>query len=247
MVRFVSVARPAAAVRAAHPEVVVTEIEPGDAPGMLRAGRVQAWVAGPGLGTDEAADRLLDALLATEVPLVLDADAITLLARRDTPVRDRRAPTVLTPHLGEFAGVQPQDAAADRLGHARAAAAEHGAVVLLKGSTTVIAAPDGRARVNPTGTGWLATAGSGDVLSGALGSLLAAGLAPLDAASVAAYLHGRAAGCAAPPVVAPDLLAAWPMAIRSVQAGGGGRPDHGGKDHTGQMVARVPGRVAFPR
>ncbi|MBM7092797.1 NAD(P)H-hydrate dehydratase, partial [Streptomyces sp. S12] len=126
-------------------------------------------------------------------------------------VRDRRAPTLMTPHAGEAAallGVERREVEAGRLRAARELAARYRATVLLKGSTTLVAAADGGAvRVNPTGTSWLATAGSGDVLSGLAGSLLAAGLPPLDAGSVAAYLHGLAGRFAAEgaPVGAQDV------------------------------------------
>ncbi|GAA4852761.1 NAD(P)H-hydrate dehydratase [Kitasatospora terrestris] len=177
------------------PEVLVTEGTPGG------AGRVQAWVVGPGGG--EGAGAALAEALASDVPVLVDADGLTELARLGPDaLRDRTAPTVLTPHAGEAARLlagalggppPPADAAAAaRLATARRLAAAYRATVLLKGSTTVVADPGGGVRVNATGTPWLATAGSGDVLSGLTGSLLAAGLAPLDAASVGAYLHGMA-------------------------------------------------------
>jgi hydroxyethylthiazole kinase-like uncharacterized protein yjeF len=154
------------------------------------------------------------------VPLLVDAGGLgpvaeAVAARRET-LRERAAPVVLTPHDGEFvrltaralgwdAGRTGTALAGDRLGTARRAAAELGAVVLVKGTRTVVVEPGGVARVNTTGTPWLATAGSGDVLTGLAGSLLAAGLAPLDAAGVAAYLHGRAAELAPRPLAAADL------------------------------------------
>ncbi|MFK0193593.1 NAD(P)H-hydrate dehydratase [Kitasatospora sp. NPDC090308] len=202
----------AAEVVRRHPETLVTEDGPA------RAGRVQSWVVGPGGGQD--AERALREALDTEVPVLVDADALTELARLGPSVlAGRPAPVLLTPHAGEaarlLAGVDEssdaEQVAAGRLRAARLLAARYGATVLLKGSTTVVADPDGRARVNSTGTGWLGTAGSGDVLSGLTGSLLATGLAPLDAGSAAAYLHGlagrRAAGPGAP-ITAVDLAAA---------------------------------------
>ncbi len=200
MVRFVSAAHPAEIVRNAHPEVVITVIDPGDGAALLAAGQVQAWVVGPGMGTDEGAARLVAAVLGTDRPVLVDADALTILSRDLGLVRGRRAPTLLTPHAGEFqrlTGVGAQELAADRLGVVRATAADLGVTVLLKGSRTLVVAPDGAARVNLTTSAKLATAGSGDVLSGACGAFLAAGLAPIDAGSLAAYLHGQAA-CAAP-------------------------------------------------
>ncbi|MFD8482564.1 NAD(P)H-hydrate dehydratase [Kitasatospora sp. NPDC059673] len=199
----------AAEVVRRHPETLVSETGPA------HAGRVQAWVVGPGGG--DGADRALREALDTDVPVLADADALTELARLGPGLlAGRSAPTLLTPHAGEaarlLAGVgERADAdtvAARRLAVARLLAARYGATVLLKGSTTVVADPEGTARVNTTGTGWLGTAGSGDVLSGLTGSLLATGLTPLDAASAAAYLHGlagrHATGTGAP-ITALDL------------------------------------------
>ncbi|MFF9348076.1 NAD(P)H-hydrate dehydratase [Streptomyces sp. NPDC014734] len=205
------------AVIAAHPETLVHMGPPS------RAGRVQAWVVGPGLGDGaDAADAVRD-VLATDVPVLVDADGLRLLD--PDAVRARTAPTVLTPHAGEAAallGVPREQVEAGRLAAVRELADRHRATVLLKGSTTLVAAHDRDvpARVNPTGTSWLATAGSGDVLSGLTGSLLAAGLAPRDAASVGAYLHGLAARHAADgsPVAAQDVADALPQAWRDVRA-----------------------------
>jgi ADP-dependent NAD(P)H-hydrate dehydratase / NAD(P)H-hydrate epimerase len=241
MVRLVSAAHAAEVVRNHWPEAVITVAGPDDDPGevLKAAGRVQAWTAGPGMGTDEKSATLLAAVLASDLPALVDADGLTLVAR-DRSLLDRDAPTLLTPHAGELArllGADRDDVEARRLEHVRRAADELGATVLLKGSTTVIAEPGGRAPVwvNPTGTAWLATAGSGDVLSGLGGALLAQGLSPADAAAVAAYLHGLAGRLAAagadgaghvPGVAAPigaaDVLHALPAAIRSVQEAGGG-------------------------
>jgi len=215
-VRFVSVAHPAELVRLRHPEVVVTEVEPGDADAVLRTGRVQAWAVGPGMGTDTGSAAVVAAILGTDLPVLVDADAINIVAGRPELLR-RSAPTLVTPHEGEFvrlvSGALGQDEdelrrrlVHDRLGTVRAAAAELGVTVLLKGTTTLVVDPGGRARVNTTGTGWLATAGSGDVLTGLAGSLLAGGLDPLDAGSVGAWVHGRAGTLAAPPVASLDLL-----------------------------------------
>lgn len=221
-VRFVSFAHPAEQVRLAHPEAVVTVVEPGDGDGVLAAGRVQAWVVGPGIGTGEDGERLVAAVLGTAVPALVDADALTIVRRRRELLR-RAAPTLVTPHEGEFArltGIDADALAADRLGAVRRAAADLGVTVLLKGSRTLVVDPDGTARVNTSGSDWLATAGSGDVLSGLAGALLAAGRPPLDAGSVAAYLHGLAAERATPPLVAGDLLASLPSAVAAVREPG---------------------------
>ena len=134
-------------------------------------------------------------MLASDVPVVVDADGLNLLAGQDGlrgMLDGRSAPTVLTPHDREFERLFGPRSADDRIGAARRAAAETGAVVLLKGYVTVVAGPDGRCYLNPTGAPALATAGSGDVLAGLTGSLLATGVEPVLAAAAAAYLHGRA-------------------------------------------------------
>ncbi|MFD0145844.1 MULTISPECIES: NAD(P)H-hydrate dehydratase [unclassified Streptomyces] len=197
------------AVIARHPETLVHEGSPG------KAGRVQAWVVGPGLGDGPG---VADAL-ASDVPVLVDADGLRELD--EEAVRARTAPTLLTPHAGEAAallGASRESVEAERLGAVRELAARFGATVLLKGSTTLVAEGSGPVRVNPTGTSWLATAGSGDVLSGLAGSLLAAGLRARDAASVAAYLHGLAARRASggAPIAAGDVAEALPAAWRDV-------------------------------
>lgn len=189
------------AIRARYPEVVV---HAGSRPQELQ---VQAWVVGPGLGTDDDAMALLTDVLSTDVPVVVDADAITLLARNPALVRDRAAATVLTPHDREFERIA-DGPGSDRLAATRAAAEKLQATVLLKGNATVIAEPGGRAFVNATGTPWLGTAGSGDVLSGLIGSLLASGLDAGHAAAVGTFVHGVAgqrAATAGPPT-AVDIL-----------------------------------------
>ncbi|MET9056659.1 NAD(P)H-hydrate dehydratase [Streptomyces antibioticus] len=209
-VRYVGPAGPA--VLARFPETLVSDRGPRE------AGRVQAWVVGPGAGDDSAA---VTEVLATDVPVLLDADGLRL-ADPDA-VRSRTAPTLMTPHAGEAAallGVAREEVEAARLAHARELAARYRATVLLKGSTTLVADPDGGpVRVNPTGTPWLATAGSGDVLSGLAGSLLAAGLTARDAGSVAAYLHGLAGRVASDgaPVGAHDVAEAVPGVWRDVR------------------------------
>ena len=199
MVRLVTAPPAAAAVRLVHPEVVVTELPGTEFPD--DAGRVQAWVAGPGMGTDNAAAGRLARVLATNLPVLIDADGLTLLSNH-RELLPRAAPTLLTPHAGELGRLiraDPAEVAARRLEHARRAAAEFGACVLLKGSTTVVAPPHNLdpVLINTTGTSWLATAGTGDVLAGLAGALLAQGLAAPQAALAAAYLHGLAARIAA--------------------------------------------------
>ncbi|MFI9356257.1 NAD(P)H-hydrate dehydratase [Streptomyces lydicus] len=211
-VRYVGPA--ADAVLARFPETLVHAGPPD------KAGRVQSWVIGPGLG--EESDALED-VLASDVPVLVDADGLRFL----TPerVRARGAATLLTPHAGEAAallGRGREEVEAARLESVRELARRYAATVLLKGSTTLVAAERGPVRVNPTGTGWLATAGSGDVLSGVTGSLLAAGLAARDAGAVGAYLHGlaarRAAGPDGAPITATEVAGQLPAAWRDVTA-----------------------------
>ncbi|WP_405665013.1 NAD(P)H-hydrate dehydratase [Streptomyces sp. NBC_01166] len=204
------------AVVARFPETLVHPGPPS------KAGRVQAWVVGPGLGDGAQAATAVSDVLAADVPVLVDADGLRLMDAG--AVRERTAATVLTPHAGEAAallGVEREEVEAGRLAAVRELAARYRATVLLKGSTTLVAeAGDTPVRVNPTGTSWLATAGSGDVLSGLTGSLLAAGLAPRDAASVGAYLHGLAARRTSDgaPVTAQDVADAVPAAWRDVRA-----------------------------
>ncbi|MGA4968933.1 NAD(P)H-hydrate dehydratase [Streptomyces pseudogriseolus] len=203
------------AVLARHPETLVSERGPA------RAGRVQAWVVGPGAGDDAAT---VGEVLAADVPVLIDADGLRLAEVGAVRGRGARGvPTLMTPHAGEAAallGVEREVVESGRLAAARELAGRYGAAVLLKGSTTVVAEAGGggAVRVNPTGTPWLATAGSGDVLSGLGGSLLAAGLSAVDAGSVAAYLHGLAGRFAAEgaPASAEDVAGRIPEAWRSV-------------------------------
>ncbi|MGB8650569.1 MAG: NAD(P)H-hydrate dehydratase [Mycobacteriales bacterium] len=208
MVRYAGKA--ADQVRSRWPEAVVSQ-------SLDDAGRVQAWVVGPGIGV--GADDAVEWVLAQDVPVLVDADALTICAEhRDWLVRD--APTLLTPHDREFARFG-REVGPDRIGAARALAGELGVHVLLKGDATVVCGPEGPVRVNPTGSPVLATAGSGDVLSGAVGALLAQGLDVLDAAGAGAWLHGVAGALSADgaSTSASLLLEAWPAAVREAHAG----------------------------
>lgn len=176
------------AVLARWPEVVAE-------PTVAQTGRVQAWVVGPGLGTDDNGRATLRHVLDADVPVLVDADGLRLLAERPDLLAERHRrghATVLTPHAGEFSALFPELDLAERLLSARAAARLSGATVLLKGHRTVIADPAGRTAINVSGSSWLASAGSGDVLSGVIGSLLAAGVDPFLAPALGAFLHGRA-------------------------------------------------------
>jgi hydroxyethylthiazole kinase-like uncharacterized protein yjeF len=166
------------------------------------------------MGTDDDARSVLAEVLATDLPVLVDADGLTMLAEQQELVRDRRAPTVLTPHDREFERFGAT-IGGDRIGAARELAADLGAVVLLKGDATVVADADGTAFVNGTGTSWLATAGTGDVLSGITGALLATGLRAVEAAAVGAHLHGRSGQLAAAhgPLLAGDLVRRLPETL----------------------------------
>jgi ADP-dependent NAD(P)H-hydrate dehydratase / NAD(P)H-hydrate epimerase len=254
MVRFVSAQPAVDVVRQWWPETVITVLPPGGEDNhfhdvtaedfLSSVGRVQAWVIGPGMGTGDDAARLLAAVLGTDLPVLVDADGLTVLAAHRDDLLPRSAPTLITPHAGELArltGADRDDIEAQRMRHAREAARDLGVTVLLKGSTTVICPPPGSpgpALVNATGTPWLATAGTGDVLSGLAGALLAQGLDPAAAGMSAAFLHGVAARRAAAghlteadvdeagdgafaegtPIGASDVVRALPDAIRAIRA-----------------------------
>ena len=164
--------------------------------------KCKAVVIGPGLGTgDDVAGEIRTVLAAVPVPLVIDADALTALgdaASARTLLDKRAAPSILTPHDGEYARIAGSAPGEDRLDAARRLAAATGAVVLLKGPLTAVADPRGEDAVpdvllSAAGGPALATAGSGDVLSGIIGALCARGLGPLEAAALGAHVHGRAA------------------------------------------------------
>jgi ADP-dependent NAD(P)H-hydrate dehydratase / NAD(P)H-hydrate epimerase len=176
---------------------------------LLADDRVGAVVIGPGLGRDADAQARLDAALASGRPLVLDADALTLVGQNG---HERLEGHVLTPHWGEFTRLF-DDNGKDRLSQARSAAAASGAIILLKGADTIVAHPDGRAAIAPLAPAWLASAGTGDVLAGIAGAMVARGLTPFDAAKAAVWLHGEAARLAGSALIADDLITHLPAAL----------------------------------
>jgi len=176
-------------------------VDPSPLGVQLLDARRNAWVCGPGLGPEGAAASM-PMLLASGRAIVVDADALTLCA--GAPERLRGA-TVLTPHAGEFARVFGAPGP-DRVAAVCAAAARTGAVVLLKGADTIVAAPDGRVAINADAPPWLATAGSGDVLAGLIGGLLALGMPPWEATCAGVWIHGRAATLAGEGLIAEDLI-----------------------------------------
>jgi len=173
-----------------------------------------AVAIGPGIGTHEGADRTVRWLLANaDIPMVIDADAITVLARDPSALRDARAGALLTPHPGEMSrlvGRSTADVQSDRVGVARRFATDHRCTLLLKGTRTVIAGGDGCVWINPTGNPGMASGGMGDVLTGILGGLLAQGMPVAEAACLGAYLHGAVADRAAADgeigLVASDII-----------------------------------------
>jgi hydroxyethylthiazole kinase-like uncharacterized protein yjeF len=160
---------------------------------------VNALVSGPGMGKSDAARRLLAAALVAPVPIVLDADALNLIAASRALVASlakRKAGAVLTPHPAEAArllGVTTGGVQADRVASARTIAQRYRSWVVLKGNGSVIAAPDGKFWINPSGNPGMASAGMGDALSGMIAALMAQGAAPLQALLAGVYLHGAAA------------------------------------------------------
>ena len=176
--------------------------------------RFRAAAVGPGLGAGEQAAARLAEVLDLPIPVVVDADGLRLLAQPELAarLRHRTAPTVLTPHDGEFTALTGSEPGPDRIAAARSAAADTGAVVLLKGGPTTVADPSGRVLITAAGDARLATAGTGDVLTGMIAARLAA-FAPVAAdvawrTAEAAHLHGRAGAAAGPRPVAGDLLTA---------------------------------------
>ena len=188
--------------------------------------RYRALVVGPGVGRDQSAQAAARRVVAeANIAIVVDADALNAIAVDPAALRVRHAAglplAVLTPHAGEYERLAGKPIGADRVESARELARELNAVVLLKGPGTVIAAPEGRAVVDLTGTAALATAGTGDVLSGVIAALLAQGVEPFAAAATGAYVHGRAATAAAssPDIVASDLVLALPRTLQVLRTG----------------------------
>jgi NAD(P)H-hydrate epimerase len=186
---------------------------PEDFAALLEDRRITAFLIGPGAGVGEETRTRALAMLGTGRATLLDADAITSF-QGDPQALDRAivGACVMTPHDGEFKRVF--DAQGDKLSRTRAAARRSGAVIVLKGTDTVIAAPDGRAIINANAPPTLATAGSGDVLSGIVLGLLAQGLDPFIAAAAAVWLHGAAAAAFGPGLIAEDLPDLLPEVFR---------------------------------
>jgi hydroxyethylthiazole kinase-like uncharacterized protein yjeF len=223
-------AQPALALRLleqmAHgmPEADGAHSPDGVEPFLDLAARAGAVVLGPGLGRTDSAVAFARAVAArVEAPLLVDADGLNAHAGALESLRERSAPTLLTPHAGELGRLLERASAeieAHRLASAREAAERSGAVVLLKGDDTIVAAPGGPVAINPGATPALATAGTGDVLSGLIGALLAKGLAPFEAAALGAIAHARAGRAAAARhgadhTIAGDVVDALPDGLGS--------------------------------
>lgn len=216
---------------------VMTEPLPETADGALdeasfeaiqRIAKGKTVAVGPGLGNTEGVYRLMERMAKEmEEPLVIDADGLNAFVGRLELLRGSKSPRVLTPHPGEAArllGARPSEIQGDRIGAARALAAMSGAVVALKGASTVIADPEGDIYINPTGNPGLSTAGTGDVLAGMIGGLMAQGRPPVEAACVATYAHGLAAdkikeGRGEAGMMATDLLPVIPEVLNGLIAG----------------------------
>ena len=219
MVRYLGPEHAAEHVRLQHPEAVVGE------------GRVQAWVVGPGVDPDvgDGQRAAAERAVRSGLPCVVDAGGLAVVPALAGVLGPH---VLLTPHAGELARLlgaldgadrEPprEDVEARPAEHVVRAARLSGATVLLKGSTTLVATPDGRLRAQADAPGWLATAGAGDVLAGVAGTLLAAGLDPFDAAPLAALVHGRAAARASDggPVTAGEVARAVPATVADLLGG----------------------------
>lgn len=218
----VTVASPSSAllVNAAHlTAIMVRACDDADTLAELLAGpRPKSVLIGPGNGVGDHTCAHVHAALASDAAVVLDADALTSFAGGPgdlfTNVKNRLQPVVMTPHEGEFARLFAFEG--PRIDRARAAAKESGAVVVLKGADTIIAAPDGRAAINANAPADLATAGSGDVLAGIVAGHLAQGMAGFEAATAAVWIHGAAGAAVGRGLIADDLPDAIPAVLRQL-------------------------------
>lgn len=186
-----------------------------------RAESCDAVLIGCGLGRGWQTDALVRNLLTIEKPLVLDADGLNALSGREELLQKRAAPTILTPHEGEFLRLGG-GLSAGREAAAAAFSEKYGVYLVLKGHRTVVAAPDGRLAVNGTGNSGMAKGGSGDILTGLLTGLLAQGMEPFAACCAAVWLHGRAGDLAAEEkgrrgMTPPDIIEMLPYALKEVE------------------------------
>lgn len=219
---LVTVASPLDAVAANAAHLTAIMLKPFDGPDglgeVLSDRRKNAVLIGPAIGVGDETRKLVETVLGSGAGVVLDADALTSFAGEDTALAgliatDAERPVVLTPHDGEFQRLFADLADQPKLDRARAAASRVGAIVVLKGADTVIAAPDGRAAINENAPPFLATAGAGDVLGGIITGLLAQRMPAFEAASAGVWLHGEAAASVGPGLIAEDLPEELPAVL----------------------------------
>ena len=221
---LVTVASPTEAVEVNASHLTAVMVRPvndaKDFTALLRDERKNAVLIGPGLGVGTHTKAMVRAALASSAAVVLDADAITSFAQDAqqlfAAIRARNGPVALTPHDGEFVRLFSSQAEGGKVAATRIAASRSGAIVLLKGPDTVVAAPDGRASINATSCPWLATAGTGDVLAGMVLGLLAQRMEPFAAVSAAVWMHGRAAQLFGPGLIAEDLPKMLPAVLQEL-------------------------------
>lgn len=208
----------AMAVNAAHLTAIMLDRVDNEVAFLSSASRASAIVLGPAAGVTDATSNTIRAALTLSAPLVLDADALTVLAPEP---KGLRPDDVLTPHEGEFERLFPGllKASPTRIHAAREAAKRAGCVVLLKGPDTVIAAPDGRAVVNTTSAPFLATAGSGDVLAGFIAGLIGQGMPSWHSATASTWIHGRIGQVLGPGLIAEDLPEAAGVVLNGLAPG----------------------------
>ncbi|MCC6458212.1 MAG: NAD(P)H-hydrate dehydratase [Caldilineaceae bacterium] len=240
-VRLATPASVAAVVAARAGELVFLPQEETDSQSIAEANRQRLLdmaakldfvVIGPGTSLHEETQTLLRDLVAgVEKPLLIDGDGISAISHSSELLRQRTAPTVLTPHTGEFARLTGLDSATieqDRVGALRLAAANLKAVIVLKGAHSLIGYPDGRVYINMSGNSGMATAGSGDVLTGTIAAMAGLGLVFDDAVRMGVFVHGLAGDLAAAAkgedgMTAQDVLEALPQAVRACREGSVGR------------------------
>ena len=224
---LVTIASPAdaLAVHAARLEAIMVRHSEGAAglSGLLEDKRRNVVVIGPALDPDRSTMDMVEAALRSDAAVVLDAGGLSAFAAARehlaSLLKARRAPTVLTPHEGEFGRALIAGSQGSKLERTRQASASTGAIVVLKGADTVIAAPDGRAAINANAPPTLATAGSGDVLAGLVGGLLAQGMPGFEAACAAVHIHGAAASLFGPGLISEDLPDLVPRVLSTMGGG----------------------------
>lgn len=212
-------------------ETTAEEIEPlGDNEWRALLERKNALLFGPGIGVNDSTRSNLRWLLRNlDLPWVIDADGLNNLALEADRLRSAKTPPILTPHPGEMARLVGKESATvnqDRVGSARSFAAAHRCHVVLKGARTIIATPDGKVFINPTGNPAMASGGMGDVLAGMLAALLGQGLSPENAMKLGVYLHGFVGDRVAAEkgeigLIASDIIEGLPAGMRSLKGGSG--------------------------